>query len=115
MIWVDDFIRGDVDFNSFIDDPESSGSNYYEYCEPFEYDGNTYYIWMYLGSDEYVDGVVKYVLTDTIDLQTLQSYSLESSLSNIGTRPIIAYFNSDMTETYPATSRMDNIVKVFEL
>ena len=70
---------------------------------------------MYLGPDNYIDDFAKYVLTDTIDLHTLQSYSLESSLSNIGTMPIVAYFNSDMAETYPAASRDDNIVKVFEL
>ena len=115
MMYVDDFIYDGIDLNSFINNPESSGCNYYEYCEPFEYNNNTYYVWMYLGPDNYIDDFAKYVLTDTIDLQTLQSYSLESSLSNIGTRPIVAYFNSDMAETYPAASRMDNIVKVFEL
>ena len=114
-MWVDDFMYDDIVIQDFINNPEVKGCNYYEYCEPFEYDGGTYYIWIYLGSDEYVDGAVKYVLTDTIDLQTLQSYSLESSLSNIGTRPIVGYFNYDLQETYPATSRTDNIVKVFEL
>ena len=115
MIWVDDFMRDDIVIQDFISDPEVKGCNYYEYCEPFEYDGNTYYVWKYLGPDNYIDDFAKYVLTDTIDLKTLQSYSLESSLSNIGTMPIVAYFNSDMAETYPAASRDDNIVKVFEL
>ena len=115
MMFVDDFMRDDIVIQDFISDPEVKGCNYYEYCEPFEYDGNTYYVWKYLGPDNYIDDFAKYVLTDTIDLQTLQSYSLESSLSNIGTMPIVAYFNSDMAETYPAVSRDDNIVKVFEL
>ena len=91
------------------------GANYYEYYGPFEYNNSTYYVWKYLGPDKYVDGAVKYVLTDTINLHTLQSYSLKSSLSNIDTRPIVAYFDNDMVETYTTTTRTDNIIKVFKL
>ena len=114
MIWVDDFMRDDIVIQDFINNPEVKGCNYYEYCEPFEYNNSTYYVWKYLGPDV-LDDVAKYVLTDTIDLQTLQSYSLESSLSNIGTKPIVAYFSYDLQETYIATSRIDNIIKVFKL
>lgn len=114
MMFIDDFIRDDINFDDFINDPESMGSNYYEYSEPLEYNGNTYYVWTMIENNSYSD-TVKYILTDTIDLQTLQSYSLESSLNNIGTYPIVAYMDLDRNETYTGSDRIDNIVKVVQL
>ena len=145
MIWVDEFMKDDFDFNDIIDDPEYSGANeyvcglldigdnlldlddpgsvganYYEYCEPFEYNGETYYIWVY-SYDGYNDYTydhlfnVKYILTDTIDFNTLRSYSLEYDMSNLSTYPIVAYLGLDLSTTYEHDDRDDNIVKVFEL
>ena len=145
MIWVDEFMKDDFDFNDIIDDPEYSGANeyvcglldigdnlldlddpgsvganYYEYCEPFEYNGETYYIWVY-SYDVYNDYTydhlfnVKYILTDTIDFNTLRSYSLEYDMSNLSTYPIVAYLGLDLSTTYEHDDRDDNIVKVFEL
>ena len=118
MMFVDDFLETDIDADTiqdFIDDPETMGCNYYEYCDSFEYNGDTYYIWKYYGNDEYIYGAARYVLTDTNNLQTLQSYSLESNLNNITARPIIAYFDEDLLETYTSAPRRDSIVTVFEL
>jgi len=114
MMYVDDFLPEDLNMNDFIDDPESMGSNYYEYCEEFEYDGDTYYIWEMIEYSTYSD-TVKYILTDTINLQTLQSYSLESSINNISVHPIVAYLDNDLNETYTNSDRLDNIITVFEL
>ncbi len=114
MMYVDDFVRNDIDFDSFIDDPESNAANYYEYCEDIEYNGNTYYVWRMIKNVTYSNNV-KYILTDTINLQTLQSYSLESSITNISTFPIVTYLNRDFDETYTNENKFDNIIKVFEL
>ena len=110
-MYVDDFVRNDVDIQDFIDDPESNGANYYEYCDEFEYDGDTYYIWMRFDNNNNV----KYLLTNTINLETLQSYSLEEDISNLTTHPIIAYLNTDLHISYNNNQRFDNIIKVFEI
>ena len=145
MIWVDEFMKDDFDFNDIIDDPAYSGANeyvcglldigdnlldlddpgsvganYYEYCEPFEYNGETYYIWVYSydGYNDYsYDNMfnMKYLLTDTIDFNTLRSYSLEYDMSNLSTYPIVAYLGLDLSTTYEHDDRNDNIVKVFRI
>jgi hypothetical protein len=103
-----------------IDEPGSVGANYYEYCEPFEYNGDTYYIWVY-SYDGYNDSsfdhceTYKYILTDTIDIQTLYNKSLEASMLNINTYPIIAYLSEDLNIKYLTENKEDCIVKVFEL
>ena len=145
MIWVDEFMKDDFDFNDIIDDPAYSGANeyvcglldigdnlldlddpgsvganYYEYCEPFEYNGETYYIWVYSydGYNDYsYDNMfsTNYLLTDTIDFNTLRSYSLEYDMSNLSTYPIVAYLGLDLSTTYEHDDRNDNIVKVFRI
>jgi hypothetical protein len=113
VMYADCFINmEDCTFEEYIDDPESYGGNYYEYCEPFEYNGDTYYIWRDV---LYETDNVMFLLTDTIDYQTLQSYSLENSMSNLFTYPIVAFIDYDLQESYDGSERKDNIVKVFEL
>ena len=114
IMYVDDFIINDINIDDVIDDPESMGANYYEYCEPLEYEGNTYYVWIMIPMATYSTNV-KYILTDTINLQTLQSYSLESSITNMSTFPIVTYLDYDFDETYTNENKFDNIIKVFEL
>jgi hypothetical protein len=115
MMYANDLLLCDYPIEDYIDEPDtySNDGNYYEYCEPIEYDGDTYYIWKNMLND--YDLPVYYILTDTINLQTLQSQSLESSLSNITIHPIVSYLAYDLDETYEGTDRFDNIVKVFEL
>lgn len=97
-----------------MNDPGSTGANYYEYCGEFEYNDDTYYIWRMIDNGIYSE-TVEYILTDTNNLQTLQSYSLESSLNNITTFPIVAYLNYDLDVNYTNSERIDNIIKVIEL
>lgn len=111
MIYVDDrFMYGnDIPLEDWVDDPESNGANYYEYCDEFEYDGDTYYIWVRLDSN---NDNVKYVLTESNDYQTLYSQSLESDFGNLSTHPIVAWLDEDLNTQYEQGERMDNIIKV---
>ena len=110
IMYVDDFVR-DIDVNN----PKRKGANYYEYCGTLEYDGDTYYAWVMTddGNDVFSENV-KYILTNE-DPQGLQTLSLEYSIDNILSYPIVAYLNEDL-EAYEFThQKYDNVIKVFEI
>lgn len=118
MMYVDDFIKNDINVDDFIDDPESMGSNYYEYCEEFEYDGDTYYVWEFIDTPNSSIGHinrVKYLLTDTANYQTLQNDSFEEDQSNLVSSHIITYLDMDLEETYTGLERLDTIIKMVEI
>ena len=111
VMWIDDYPDGkgipeDHGYNTMEeylenlvesrgDDGKYNGAN--KYCfngDTFEYDGETYYLWSYEGTDD--GGMASYVLTSTIDYGTLYNLSIEKSTSNRNC-PIYAVLEEDMS------------------
>ena len=70
---VDDYI------NDVVADPESFNSNAYIYTgETMQYNGTTYYLW----ECDLDNGAPSYILTTTVDFDTLYDNSLEADHTN---------------------------------
>ena len=103
---------------AYVEDPEYFGSNKYRYTgETFEYDGDEYYLWEMLDTD-YGHGnsswnaSVAYMLTETIDYNTLNQNSMYRNTSNryiVGTE----YLTEDM-EDYTSCDDRATLVRVFK-
>ena len=132
MLWVDDFITEDMtkeeraedcgygSWDDYIEDyldgiQQSNlwafGANPYVYTwEQLELSGNTYYLWEYIkmqGNDYY-----GYLLTTTIDYNTLYSHSLAADCDNEWC-PYVAMLDQDKNVQYtPADNRNDWLVDV---
>ena len=76
----------------YLDNLESGGANKYNLTpETFYYDGDIYYVWE-KDNDYYIDSGgynVPYVITDTIDFDTLYGRSIESDYENYSNKFII--------------------------
>lgn len=97
---------------SYVDDPDGRGANRYSYVgETIEYDGGTYYLWrMDEGGDGY-SSMVMYMITDTIDFDTLYANSLEDNPENEYT-PYVALLGEDMGEYRNNSDSQDWLIKV---
>ena len=103
---------------AYVEDPEYFGSNKYRYTgETFEYDGDEYYLWEMMDT-EYGHGnsswnaSVAYMLTETIDYNTLNRNSMYYDTSNryiVG----IEYLTEDM-EDYTSCDDRATLVRVFK-
>lgn len=83
-------------------------ANEYEYYgDTFEWEGEEYYIWEHSDADYYI-------LTDTIDYQTLYSKSIEADYAN-AICPYVAMLDADKELVYEASERQDDwLIKVDE-
>lgn len=91
----------------FENDPFESDNNIYKYAGyTMEWNGETYYVW----EDDVNDAF--FILTDTIDYQTLYDRSLEANYSN-NIKPYVALFSTEDNEnTYRASETTDILVAV---
>ena len=96
-MWLDDFpneAQETYELEDFVNNPETCGSNPYVYSgDTFEYEGEEYYLWKYVGEWDISNDFRPYALTTSNDFSTLYQESLESNLQNIDAFPsLYAYF-----------------------
>ena len=124
-IWIDDYINDEIttiseraedygysDVNDYISAVINSrdklgGNSYLYFGDTFEYNGNTYYLWEYEG-EQYE---IQYLLTDTVDYDTLFDMSLEADVDN-EVCPYVTKLNSDSEETYSCGDTNDWLITV---
>ena len=98
ILWIDDLWNG-YQLIDWYNGNVYSPSDMYDYTgEMFELDGDEYYLWE-MQNIPGGDTTVKYLLTDTIDYQTLYNQSLKESVTNVPSS-IICFLNEDKEETY---------------
>ena len=102
-----------VDLSSqYVDDPDELGANKYAYTgQTIEYDGDTYYLWVMQNNGEGYSEEIEYMITDTVDFDTLYDNSLEADPSNEYT-PYVALLSDDMGEYRQNGDRPDWLIKV---
>jgi hypothetical protein len=126
-LWFDDFVDGDeyqtmtdranaweyhvVDeyINDVVADPETFGSNAYIYTgETMVYNGTTYYLW----ERDINNGAPSYMLTTTVDFNTLYDNSLEADHTNEYC-PYYATLNPDKTIYFTSSQNNRNwLIKI---
>ena len=126
-LWFDDFVDGDEyqtmtdranawkydDVDEYIKDvvadPETFGSNAYIYTgETMEYNGTTYYLW----ERDLDNGAPLYILTTTVDFNTLYDNSLEADHTNEYC-PYYATLNPDKTIYFTSSQNNRNwLIKI---
>jgi hypothetical protein len=113
-IWVDDFWF-EYNLIDIIDDPDAvdSPSNSYDYTgNMFDLDGDEYYLWENTETGGYTYERY-YLLTDTIDYDTLYAESLEGGYAT-NPNTIIGFLSEDEEITYEGSGG-ELIIKVLDL
>ena len=86
--------------------PEWFLSNKYYYTgQTFSYSGNTYYLWKYVVDDPEDGPNIMYLLTNTIDYNTLYQLSQEYNMDT-NNYPVVARLKSDQQEYDNASDQL---------
>ena len=96
----------------YVEDPDGKRANKYAYTgQTIEYDGDTYYLWVMQDDGGVYSEHVEYMITDTIDHDTLYNNSLEEDV-NSEYCPYIALLGNDMEAYRENSGSCDWLIKV---
>ena len=117
LMWIDDY-PDDVEdwdelFPDILDEPEGWGTNCYQWVgDTLEFDGDTYYLW----EDVLGNGAPPFMLTSTVNYDTLYNMSIEDDFSNRNC-PAYALLTEDKELAYECDYENENyvVLKVVKL